>query len=396
MNMFEASRMWATVPPDGRHWTLKDMYAAWKDMAERCKRSFPLSLKSLTVRPVEGNEKGLVLEGSNGGRPAVMTNFGFGQLAARVGAPAAFLTELPATMVAAIMNHRLQTKAEDTQTILLLKNEIDALILRGVCSTRYGFIKNADVLFRLLQLPNWGWRVPPARPAFPNQPGTRPATAEDVLDDVEGGGGLSVKVGDLIAPAGLYSSFDRGTMFAFMVNEKNPIEDGAGNRLSRGIIVKNAEVPGTSLNVQKFGYEHVCGNHIIWGAKRLGEINVRHVGIGAADRAFTEFRVQLTSYLDASASEEENAIKAARAYSFGGTKDEVLDAIFGMKWCKVPRKTLELGYDEAERTYDVHKAAPGTAWGMVQGLTRVSQDTGFVAERNLIDATAGRMASMRF
>ena len=392
MNIMEASHMWATVPPDGRHWSIRDMHAAWCDMAERSKKSQPLSLRTLSVR-AEG-ERGLFLNGTNG-REAVMTNFGFVQLASRVGAPASFLAELPAPMAAEIVNYRLQTKAEETPTILLLKTG-EVLTLRGVCSTRYGFIPNRDVTQRLLQLPEYGWRVPPARPAFPDQPGTRPATEDDVLLDREGGGGLSIKVGDLIAPAGLYSSFDRGTIYAFMVNEVNPIDDGAGNMLSRGVIISNAEVPGHPFRVRKFGYEHVCGNHIIWSARDLGEIRVRHVGKTVSDRAFTQLRIEMMDYVESSASKEEQAIRAARSYTIAATKEEVLDTIFGMKWCKVPRKTLELGYDAAELTYDIHKAAPNTAWGMVQGLTRVSQETAFVAERSAIDGAAGRLAELAF
>jgi len=56
-----------------------------------------------------------------------------------------------------------------------------------------------------------GWRVPPAHPLFADQPGVRLASEADVLwpDGFE----LSVRVGDAIAPAGLYLG-DR-SLFAF-------------------------------------------------------------------------------------------------------------------------------------------------------------------------------------
>jgi hypothetical protein len=97
---------------------------------------------------------------------------------------------------------------------------------------------------RLSELPETGWRVPPARLAQGDDRQARPATASDVLDDREGGGGLSINLGDMIAPAGLYAS-DRD-MFVFMVNEKNPIEDGRGNRSRLGRTGTSMDSSGAS------------------------------------------------------------------------------------------------------------------------------------------------------
>ena len=60
-----------------------------------------------------------------------------------------------------------------------------------------------------------------------DDPAARPATEADVLEDRDGGGGLSINISDMIAPAGLYAS-DRD-MFAFLINERGVIT-------SRGII----------------------------------------------------------------------------------------------------------------------------------------------------------------
>jgi len=82
-------------------------------------------------------------------------------------------------------------------------------------SEKYTRIWNWEIADRLNEMVEKGWRVPPARPAMPNQPGTRPATVQDVLDVA---GFLSVNLGDPIAPAGLYASDH--DMFAFLVFEK--------------------------------------------------------------------------------------------------------------------------------------------------------------------------------
>ena len=199
---------------------------------------------------------------------------------------------------------------------------------------------------RLRELPETGWRVPPARPAQGDDPQARPATASDVLDDREGGGGLSINLGDMIAPAGLYAS-DRD-MFVFMVNEKNPIEDGRGNRLSRGFFCWNSEVGDKSFGLMMFLYAHVCGNHIVWGADDVREVRIRHVG-SANRRAWWEIRRTLSEAVDRSAEEEEGRIRTAQSYRIAGTKEELLDTIFKFRWNTAPRKTLELAYQTAEK-----------------------------------------------
>ncbi len=88
--------------------------------------------------------------------------------------------------------------------------------------------------------------VPPARPAFPDQPGTRPATEDDVLAVKDF---LSINVGDPVAPAGLYAS--NHDMFAFLINEENRIDDGSDSGLSRGVFFENSEVGAKALPTLK-------------------------------------------------------------------------------------------------------------------------------------------------
>jgi len=127
------------------------------------------------------------------------------------------------------------------------------LLLRALTSEQYKRIWNWEVVERLLPLQERGWRVPQARPAFPDQPGARPATEADILDDA--GFGLSVKVGDMIAPAGLYASAH--DMFAFLINEQKRIKDGTEEGLSRGIFFENSEVGDKALRCTTFLYRHV-------------------------------------------------------------------------------------------------------------------------------------------
>ena len=74
----------------------------------------------------------------------------------------------------------------------------------------------------------------------------------------------------------------------------------------------------------------------------------------------------------------------------GTSKDEVLDLLFGKGI--LPRRTLGAAYDKAAEFVDVDcpGCSPNSAWGFVQGLTRLSQETAFADARVEMDTAAGR------
>lgn len=204
--------------------------------------------------------------------------------------------------------------------------------------------------------------------------------------------GLSVRVGDMIAPAGLYASDH--DCFAFLVNERAQIEDGTGGMLSRGFFAWNSEVGAASFGLCAFLYRHVCGNHIVWDAKGVTEIRLRHVG-NADGKAFRSIRGQLTQYADQSVSDQEAMIKRAREFNLGGTKEEVLDRIFKLRVPVLSKAKIEQAYTSTERNYPID-GSPRTAWGMAQGLTRISQATPYADTRAEIDRAAGKVLSISF
>jgi hypothetical protein len=260
MDLFKASHQWASRPADERFASLQDMLTATQSYRNSAVEA---DVKYADIR-TEAKDGEVLLRGPMGGF-ARMTNWAFKQLATRAGTAAQFLTDLPATLASQVLNHKLSTLGNDLQkeaNVLLHRN--GTLIARAIMSERYERIWNSDIVAKLVPLQSHGWRVPPARPAMANQPGTRKATAADVLE-VSGFSGLSIKIGDDIAPAGLYAS-DRD-MFAFMINEKARVKDGSEHGLSRGFFVQNNEVGSGSYVISTFLLKHVCGNHIVWGAR---------------------------------------------------------------------------------------------------------------------------------
>ncbi len=379
-NLMQASKQWATRPADERFWTLGDMLAQCRYYRDSAAQS-TVAYRTLHVQERDDQ---LAIVGPQG-NVATMTHYAFGQLANRVGAPADYLRKLPAPIAAANLNAGLDVM-EGEGNMLLHRN--GGLVARCITSDKYSRIWNAEIVERMMPLADSGWRVPPARPAHADQPGCRKATEADVLE-VRFGGGIPINVGDMIAPAGLYASDH--DMFAFMVNENRRIDDGTEHGLSRGFFISNSEVGAAALKVTKFLYASVCGNHIVWDASAVSELRIVHRG--SADHRFTrELRAELREYADASAAEDESRIHAAQHCMLGGSKEEVLDLLFGKKIA--PRKTLEAAWDYAEEQADIHQCIQRSAWGFAQGMTRLSQDTEYAGERNRLDRAAGRVLQL--
>lgn len=390
MDLFKASRQWAERPPDERFASLGDLdHACAGYRATAATASVPWGKLYVVT---EGED--VVIQGPSE-NPARLTHWAFGQLCARAEAPASYLRELPADLAATCLTHGLAQRgaadADDQAPASLMFHRDNGLLLcRAITSDRYTRIWNSDVTKRLLHLEAEGWRVPPARPARENQLGTRPATEVDVLA-LRGPSSLTISVGDPIAPAGLYASDH--DMFAFLVNESRTLSAGPNDTLGRGFFVWNSEVGAASFGIMTFLYRYVCGNHIVWGASNVTELRVRHIGEADA-RAMRELGAELRRYADTSASEDEQRIAHARSFKLGKDKDAVLDAIFRLRVAGLTRKATEAAILSTSTHFE--DGDPYSAWGVAQGLTRVSQDLAYADDRVTLDRAAGKILQLAF
>ena len=387
MNLYEASNQWSTRPEDQRFWNLQELLEATRQHKESA-REATVVINSLKLQTVGNDGADLELVGKTG-TAARLTNWSFGQLSRMSGAPADYLRSLPASLVANNLNYGLQ-RLDGSGNLLLHKN--GSLVARSLTSDKYSRIWNCDVVEKLMGFEEYGWRVPPARSVRRNQNGVRFATEADVLDNRDFG--LSVRVGDLIAPAGLYAS-DHDT-FVFMVNEKNRLYDGTQGGLSRGFFLTNSEVGAAALKITTFLYRGVCGNHICYNVENVNQLKIVHRG-KANLRFNQELSVELVRYVEGSASKDEDKIRMAMNFSLGNNKEEVLDALFKNLRGDLPRKVIEAGYDQAEGDSDTDTTIdPRTVWGMVQGLSAHSQTIPYADERVKIDKAGGKILTMAF
>lgn len=352
MELFKAHRQWASRPEDERFPSIQALYNATKAYADiAAEKEVPYA----DMR-VEARNGDVELVGK-ANVPAQLTHWAFGQLCARVEAPASYLRELPATLAAQNINHGLAKQGNEMASLMFHRN--GSLLLRAVTSDKYSRIWNHEVAERLLGLEQRGWE-----PAMPD---------------------IRKSMGDF--PSLYASDHD---MFAFIRNRSAVVrEPGNPDGLQRGVIVENSEVGASALKLTRFLYREMCGNHIIWGATKVLEISLRHVG--SIRERFGMYSAELRRYAESSVSDEEAQIASAKSTRIGATKEEVLDMLFG-KRLGISQKTLTAGYDAVKEG----DGDPRTVWGIVQGLTRHSQTLPFADERTKIDRAAGKVMALVF
>lgn len=356
MELFAAHKQWSNRPADERFASVQSLHefcASKRSRSRESGASFALD----AIRAKESQQGGILLLDHATSEGLVPTNWAFGQVSRLVGAPPEYLATLPVSTAVLALNHGLAKAEQQVQALVGVDGNGDQL--RALTGKAYSRIWDADITSRLMELAADGWAVPPSA--------------------------------DKSQPAGLYAS-DRD-MFAFMTREDRVVANGA-RPLVKGFYVSNSEVGALSFAMTGFLCDRVCGNHIVWGARDVTEIKIRHVGQNVSDRAFSEMRGELTRYANESTSELEAKIDASKIFELGKDKDAVLDRLFGLRM-GLSRKVLDAGYTAVEQQPTLVGASnPRSAWGMVQGLTYVSQAQNYASERVSIDRAAGKVLEL--
>lgn len=358
MQLFQASRQWATRPSDERFANLQDMYIACKTYHDNAVTSnFTLGNTKVI------NDSGEILLQGTTGAQSRLTHYAFGQLSNIVGAPPNYLRSLPPDLTATNLNHGFSIVEGKDKPLKGLFHRNGSLICRCVTSQQYSRIWNSEIIERLIPLADDGWSPPPARGEY---------------------------------PSGLYASDH--DMFTFLVDAEHRIDDGSDEGLGRGFFCINSEVGQSAFKLITFYYRYICGNHIVWGAQNVQQVKIIHKGLPAHNWA-NSLRIELTRYANASVSSDQLKIEQAKTLDLGGTKEEVLDFLFAKRNLGIGKKDLESAYMIAETNYDLEPSSngnPNTVWGMVNGITQHSQSKDYADERTKLDIAAGKILEMAF
>ena len=384
MELFKANNQWSTRPADERFSSLEDLHTQTKAYAEQAREKL-VSVADIRTEAVGGDVE-LVGKAKI---PAKLSHWAFGQIASKVGAPASYLRELPATLASQNLNYglkQLEAVQGEGERLKLMFHQNGSLLLRAFTSDQYARIWNYEVAERLLGLQEHGWE--------PAKPDTH-WSGEVGTCIMCGGTGKQLSEEPCMYCAGtgkelpaLYASDH--DMFAFVKNSHITI-GGSDRPLQKGLIVENSEVGARALKFTKFYYDKMCGNHIIWGASDVVEIDIRH--IGAARDKFQLYSADIRKYANESASDDEAVITRAKSTVIAATREEVLDKLFGLRQLKLSKKTIEAGLDAINLEQD---GDPNTVWGAVCGLTRYSQTLPYADQRTEVDKAAGKLLEVSF
>jgi hypothetical protein len=388
-NVTTASTQWAIRPADERFWNLEEMMVQsteYHNQSYECQ----MGTQNFASAIVGSEEDGVYLEHDSLGTVRI-GHWAFGQLCRAVGAPRDYLASLPATMAADCLRHSYHDGGDGRLSgrALWVRTVDGTETLQALTSSRYVRVPNYSVIGKLMELQHQGWACPPARPAGINGERTRIATENDVIDwGVDSP--LTIKKGDIIAPAGLYLSDH--DMFAFMVNPERRISDGTDEGLSRGFFVQQSEVGASALKVTSFLMRYVCGNHIVWGARKKECVSLRHTG--NIEDVWPEVIESLSRFDEEAASKDEQLIKRAKETLIGDDLEEIEHRLY--KKSRIQGLSLSMvreSFRVASQFEDVD-GDPRSAWGIAQGMTRAAQSQDTAASRTRWDRTAGRILEM--
>ena len=345
------SSEWFSRPDDERYLSLDDLFASVKGRAERS-RTRTVESAAIRVEAHRDNPEKLGLVVPGGDEPIAPTHWSFGQLSSLVGAPAAYLRQLPAPLAGINLQYGLTNhRAEQIKTMEVANGRTE---LRAVTGPDYGRIYDHELVSAVQRIAGNGtgdtrWKVP------------------GVLDWSTGVYNPNVDI--TRDTTTLYAS-DRD-IFLFLVDDLNPIEagklpDGSPDLFFRGFYCWNSEVGAKTLGIASFYLRAVCQNRNLWGVEDFQEITIRHSKY-AASRFAHEAAPALESFANSSPAPFLSSIKAARAQVVA--RDDEDRAAFLRK----------RGFSKAEtgriiETVLVEESRPPeTVFDFVQGITAAAR-----------------------
>ena len=343
---------WFSRPDDERFLSLDELARTVRGRTERS-RTRVVETAQIHVEANRADPERLSLTWPGAEAPVAPTHWSFGQLAAQVGAPAAYLRQLPAALAG--INLQFGLTSHRAEQIKTLETDDRRLELRAVTGPDYGRIYDHELVEAVQQVAGNGtgdtrWKVP------------------GVLDWSTGV--YNPRVDITKDTTTLYAS-DRD-LFVFLVDDLNPIEagrlpDGSPDLYFRGFYCWNSEVGAKSLGMASFYLRAVCQNRNLWGVEDFEEIIIRHSKY-AASRFAHEAAPALTNFANSSAQPFVNGIKAARERIVARTDEDRAEFLRRRGFSKAETgKIIDAVLAEEGRP-------PASIFDFVQGITAVARD----------------------
>ncbi len=346
------SSEWFNRPADERYLSLTDLGNSVRARSQRS-RTRIVESERIRVEASRDDAERLLLMLPDAEAPVAPTHWSFGQLASLVGAPAAYLRQLPAPLAAINLQYGLNSqRAEQVKTLEIQNGRLE---LRAVTGPDYGRIFDYELVEAVQKIAGKGtgdtrWKVP------------------GVLDWSTGIYNPNVDISKDTTT--LYAS-DRD-VFLFLVDDLNPIEagklsNGDPDLFFRGFYCWNSEVGARTLGIASFYLRAVCQNRNLWGVENFEEITIRHSKY-AASRFAAEAEPALIQFAESSPMPFVNGIKAARERIVARNDEDRESFLRKRAFSKVETtKIIDAVLAEEGRP-------PESIFDFVQGITRVARD----------------------
>ena len=349
---YAANREYMSRPADQRFETIDALKAA---VDARRMVSFETMADVTDMEFVPSPEGGIYVASKKLPAPALPTHYSFGQAAALVKAPAAYLRTLPNDLAAKALNYGVSQR--DAESIKLLSFDDDALDrtrVQAFTSQTYGRIWDADVVAAAQKIvgadPRW----------------TNPLE-------------WSGKRG------GLYAS-DRDC-FMFFIDGGSMVDGGSDrDQLNRGFFMWNSEVGNATFGIASFLFRVVCGNHIIHNMEGVKLLRIRHTS-GGPERFINEAIPALQEYVAASAKPLEETVKRAKLFLLPKEENDFSQFFLTKGFSKGEVRRAKAMADQME-------GQSAFLWDMVNGFTAIARELAFVDARNDLDKRAGKLLDL--
>jgi hypothetical protein len=352
-NILTAHREWASRPPDQRYQTFDALEAA---VLSRRTGAYETTTPTRTLRviPTDGGDLGLEI---NAGFRTNLSNWSFGQLCKITESPGDFVRDLPADLAATVLNRRLLDLKECADRVQTLTHGDGTCTptLRAITSEIYTRIWDADVVQMVRRM-------------------IRGTAFSNPLAFKDG------RFGGEVEPGGLYAS-DRD-VFVLVWDQEHPIEIGS-EQLFRFAMFWNSEVGARTFGATLGLVRTICRNLIIWDARELTNVSIRHVG-RADDRLANEIPRMLDALAVRDPYREKQVISAAIAKSIAKSDDE---AVTWLRGRGLPLKVARASIGKANE----EENGAGTLWQVVQGVTAYARTIPYRDQRVALERTAGRL-----
>jgi len=379
-NRYDAANQFANRPADESFGTLAGFLAHLRE-EKQISREATRAIKDLRANPHTNG--GIVLTSTDAEgqqRNGSLTHWAFGQLARTISAPAGYLRTLPSDITAAAVNFGIHKASRQDLKILAKKaGPGDPTIIRAITSPTYSRVWSADLYADLAEhLTPRGFDLPPVWPGL----------------DKHGTG-----------KAGAYAG-DRDAYLILALPESSIVNDPTARRsrvpLPNGspahddgamfpaIIVKNSDVGASSVSLELIYIRYICGNHILWGVETGSSFKRRHVGTNAQRDSVREILRIAAAVGAQNPADIERMIKTLAEREIANTEAGVVEELRALGISEADAKAAYTA-TAAEQTNTT--ASPRSFWGIVQGLTYTSQQTGYQDERHTIDQLAAKVLS---